>query len=75
METYYSEETLPLVLQAKDVQKILGISKGKTYELMNSSDFPTIFLDKRMIVPRDRFFDWLNEDKRKVKRKAIFLSS
>lgn len=75
METYYSEETLPLVLQAKDVQKILGISKGKTYELMNSSDFPTIFLNKRMVVPRDRFFDWLNEDRRKVKRKAIFLSS
>ncbi len=75
MNTYYSEEALPLILQAKDVQSILGISKGKTYELMNSSDFPTIFLNKRMVVSKDKFFEWLNQDKRKVKRRAIFLST
>lgn len=45
---YSSWEKLPLILQAKDVQTILGISKGKTYELMNSADFPTIHLNKRM---------------------------
>lgn len=74
MKNYYSVEQLPLVLQAKDIQNILGISKGKTYELMNSSDFPTIFLSKRMVVPRDAFFEWLNQDKRKIKRKPIFVS-
>ena len=71
MNTYYSEESLPLILQAKDVQAILGISKGKTYELMNSRDFPTIFLNKRMVVPKDKFFEWLNQDNRKIKRRAI----
>lgn len=74
MRTYYSEESLPLVLSAKDIQAILGISKGKTYELMNSRDFPTIFLEKRMVVPKDKFFEWLYQDRRKVKRKPIFLS-
>lgn len=71
---YSSWEALPLILQAKDVQAILGISKGKSYELMNSADFPTIFLNKRMVVSKDKFFEWLNEDNRKIKRKAIFLS-
>ena len=74
MEKFYSEEQLPLILQAKDIQLLLGISKGKTYELMNSRDFPTVFLNKRMIVPRDAFFGWLNEDKRRIKRQPIFLS-
>ena len=39
INVYSSWETLPLILQAKDVQTILGISKGKTYELMNSARF------------------------------------
>lgn len=74
MEKIYSQEQLPLILQAKDIQSLLGISKGKTYELMNSRDFPTVFLNKRMIVPRDAFFEWLNQDKRRIKRQPIFLS-
>lgn len=67
-------ENLPLVLQAKDVQRILGISKGKTYELMNSVDFPTIYLNKRMVVTTGAFFDWLSQDKRKIKRRPIYVS-
>lgn len=74
MNNYYSQESLPIILSAKDIQSILRISKGKTYELMNSSDFPTIYLNKRMVVSRDAFFDWLNQDKRKIKRRAIYVS-
>lgn len=74
MNTYCSEETLPLVLSAKDIQSILGISKTKTYALMNSRDFPTIYLNKRMVVSKDAFLDWLNQDKRKIKRRAIYVS-
>ena len=74
MTKYSSKEALPLIMQAKDVQSVLGISKGKTYELMNSSDFPTIYLNKRMVVSREAFFDWLNQDKRKIKRRPIYVS-
>ena len=73
MNDYYSTNNLPLVLQARDVQAILGISKGKAYELMNSVDFPTIFIGKRMVVPKDAFLDWLNNDKRKIKRRPIYV--
>lgn len=69
-----SWESLPLILQAKDIQMILGISKGKTYEIMNSADFPTIHLNKRMMVSRDKFFEWLNQDSRKIRRRAIYVS-
>lgn len=66
-----SWKMLPLILDAKNVQNLLGISKGKTYELMNSMDFPTIYLGKRMVVSRDSFLEWLEQDRRKVKRKPI----
>lgn len=74
MDTYSTKEALPIIMQAKDVQSVLGISKGKTYELMNSADFPTIYLNRRMVVPRDAFFGWLSQDKRKIKRRAIYVS-
>ncbi len=67
-------EALPIVLDAKDIQSILGISKGKTYELMNAKDFPTIFLGKRMVVPRDAFLEWLNDSKRQIRRRPIYVS-
>lgn len=65
---------MPIVLQAKHVQMILGISRGKTYEVMKSNDFPTIYIGKRMVVTREAFFEWLNQDKRKIKRRAIYVS-
>ena len=74
MDVCSSWDSLPLILQAKDVQMILGISKGKTYEIMNSADFPTIYLNKRMMVSKDKFYEWLNKDSRKIKRRAIYVS-
>ena len=71
MEEYRNWDEVPLVLSAKDVQKILGLSKGKTYELMNSEQFPTLFVNKRMLVTKEAFSAWLTRDERKIKRRAI----
>lgn len=71
MNEYCNWDDVPLVLSAKDVQKILGLSKGKTYELMNSEQFPTIFVNKRMLVTKDAFIAWLTKDERQIKRRAI----
>lgn len=71
MDEYCNWDDVPLVLSAKDVQKILGLSKGKTYELMNSEQFPTIFVNKRMLVTKDAFIAWLTKDERQIKRRAI----
>jgi len=64
-------EELPLVLHASHIRTILGLSRGKVYELMHRSDFPTIFIGKRMVVSKDDFFDWLADGKLKIKRRAI----
>ena len=58
--TYTSYDQLPLALCADDVAVVLGISRANAYTLMRSKGFPTIFIGKRMIVPRDKFIEWMD---------------
>ncbi len=56
-----SPEELPLILGASDVANILGISRAKAYQLFHRLDFPTLKLDKRLLVRRELFFQWLDK--------------
>ena len=61
METTYTSYTqLPLSLNANDIAAVLGISRANAYTLMRAKGFPTIFIGKRMIVPRDKFIEWMD---------------
>ena len=61
METTYTSYTqLPLSLNANDIAAMLGISRANAYTLMRAKGFPTIFIGKRMIVPRDKFIEWMD---------------
>ena len=51
---------LPLSLNANDIAAVLGISRANAYTLMRAKGFPTIFIGKRMIVPRDKFIEWMD---------------
>ena len=51
---------LPMALNAKQVAAVLGISRAGAYNLMRSKGFPTLFIGKRMVVPKDRLMDWMN---------------
>lgn len=55
-----SPNELPLILNASDVAAILGISRAKAYQLFHRLDFPTLKLDKRLLVRRELFFQWLD---------------
>ena len=56
---YKNYDELPLVLNAKDVSEVLGLSLAGTYELMREKDFPAKRIGKRIIIPRDEFLEWL----------------
>ena len=58
--TYTSYNQLPLSLNANDIAAVLGISRANAYTLMRAKGFPTIFIGKRMIVPRDKFIEWID---------------
>ncbi len=54
---------LPLVLDAKNLCEILGLSKSSVYLLMQRDNFPSIKVGKKGLrVPRDRFLEWLNNE-------------
>lgn len=56
---HLSLQDLPLTLSAAHLTEILGISQGTVYSLMKQPDFPLIQFGKRMLVSRERFFEWL----------------
>ncbi len=58
---YNSFDELPLMLTVQDVSHVLGIGLAHAYEVAHRKDFPTITLGSRIIVPRDRFMAWIDE--------------
>ena len=56
----HSMDDLPVILSASDVAAVLGISRAKAYQLFHRLDFPTLKLDKRLLVRRELNFQWLD---------------
>ena len=56
----YSE--LPLVLNAELVAKVLGVSPSNGYELMHESGFPILKIGNRMVVPKEKFIQWVEQN-------------
>lgn len=58
---YKSYDELPLFLNAATVAKVLGVSPSTGYELMHEKDFPILKIGNRMVVPKERFIQWVTE--------------
>ena len=58
--TYTSIEELPLTLNVREAAEVLRISKSKVYELAQSESFPAIRIGKRVVIPRDKLIQWMN---------------
>ena len=61
MKTYKSMEDVPMFMTVMDVATLLGVSRASAYELVKEKGFPKLnVFHGRIIVPRDRFFEWLD---------------
>lgn len=49
-----------IVMTADEVRQALGIGRRQVYDLLNRSDFPSIRLGRKILVPRDAFLRWLD---------------
>jgi len=58
---YKSYDDLPLFLNAAMVAQVLGVSPSSGYELMHESGFPVLKVGSRMVVPKDKFIQWVEE--------------
>ncbi len=59
---YKSYDDLPLFLNAELVAKVLGVSPSSGYELMHESGFPVLKIGSRMVVPKEKFIQWVEQN-------------
>ena len=57
--TYTNYDELPLFLNAEMVAKVLGLSISSAYELMHEASFPTLRVGSRIVVPKEKFRQWV----------------
>ena len=57
----YSNDQLPCMLNANDIKEYMRISRTQAYEQMHAEGFPLIRIGKRMLAPRDKFLQWVDE--------------
>ena len=57
--SYKTYDDLPLFLNAEQVAAMLGIALSSTYELMHQPNFPTLRIGRRIVVPKEKFIQWV----------------
>ena len=50
---------LPLMLSVPEVGAVLGISRAGAYELVRSKGFPKVKIGNRIVIPKDKFIQWI----------------
>ena len=60
---YDSLEDLPMLLNANDIAAVLCISRTSAYALMHAKDFPSLTVEKHMVVLREKFIAWMDKQK------------
>ena len=58
---YKSYDDLPLFLNAATVAKVLGVAPSSAYELMHEADFPTLKIGNIIVVPKEKFVNWVEQ--------------
>ena len=54
-------DDLPLTLTVPEVGEVLGISRAAAYELVRSKGFPSMRIGTRILVPKDKFIQWIDQ--------------
>lgn len=60
--SYKSYDELPLFLNAETMAKLLGISISGMYELMHEKGFPVLKIGTRLVVPKEKFLEWVEHN-------------
>ena len=60
-KTFKTMTEVPMFMTVMDVAALLGVSRASAYELVKEKGFPKLnVVHGRIIVPRDRLFEWLD---------------
>ncbi|MBQ3331069.1 MAG: helix-turn-helix domain-containing protein [Ruminococcus sp.] len=61
------------MMSVQEVADVLGISKSSAYVLSKEKGFPTLKIGSRVVIPRDRFIEWIkiNTKSRRSDERAV----
>ena len=51
-----------ILLTIKDIQEVFQCGKNYAYSLTKLKGFPTIKIDKKIFIPKDRLKKWIDEN-------------
>ena len=58
---YKSYDELPLFLNSEFEARVLCVSPSSRCEFMHEPDFPVPHMGRRMLVPKEKFIQWVEE--------------
>ena len=61
MSVCKSYDDLPLFLNANLLAQVLGVSISTAYEVMHEPGFPVLRVGSCMVVPKEKFIQWAEE--------------
>lgn len=64
--TFKSYEDLPLMLSVPEMGAALGISRAGAYELARSEGFPALRIGTRIVIPKDKLQEWVDNQTEKI---------
>lgn len=53
---------LPDCMSVGIMASYMGISRGKAYDVANMDGFPRLVIGKRIVIPKDRFLQWIDDN-------------
>jgi excisionase family DNA binding protein len=51
-----------LTLSVEEAGKLLGVSRQVAYQLIHRSDFPTLHIGRRILVPKKQLEIWMDRN-------------
>ena len=60
--TFKSYEQLPMMLSVLEMTAALGISRAGAYELARTEDFPALKIGTRVVIPKDKLKEWVDQN-------------
>ena len=59
---FKSYDELSLTLSVPEMAAALGISRAGAYELVRTDGFPALKIGSRIVIPKDRLQEWVNQN-------------
>ena len=55
-------DTTPFLMNVMQMATFMNISRKLAYELVNSEDFPTLRIKRKILIPKEQLLKWIERN-------------